>query len=45
MWEIHAANFFSESLSAIKIFKKTYIFMNKPAYLDLSILQLSKVVM
>ena len=34
----------SENLLAIEM-KKTQIFMNKPVYLDLSILELSKVVM
>ena len=37
----HTPKFFTENLSAIKM-KKTQILMNKPAYLGLSILDLSK---
>ena len=40
----HAAKFFTENLLAIEI-KQTQILMNKPVYLGLSILDLSKTVM
>ena len=40
----HGIKFFIENLLAIKI-RKTQIFMNKPVYLGLSILELSKIVM
>ena len=40
----HTTKFFTENLSAIEM-KKTQITMNKPVYLDLSILDLSKTVM
>ena len=39
----HSTNFFTESLLAIEM-KKTQIFMNKPVYLGLSILELSEIV-
>ena len=40
----HTTKFFTEHLLAIKM-KKTEILMNKPVYLGLSILELSKIVM
>ena len=40
----HITKFFTENLLAIEI-KKTQITMNKPVYLGLSILDLSKIVM
>ena len=40
----HATKIFSENLLAIEI-EKTQILMNKPVYLGLSILELSKIVM
>ena len=40
----HTSKFFTENLLAIEI-KKTKIFMNKLVYLDLSIVELSKVLM
>ena len=40
----HTSKFFTENLFAIEI-KKTKIFMNKLVYLDLSIVELSKVLM
>ena len=40
----HTTKFFTEKLLAIGI-KKTEIFMNKPVYLGISILQLSKILM
>ena len=40
----HRTNFFPENLLAIEV-RKSQIFMNKPAYLGLSILELSKTVM
>ena len=40
----HTTKFFIEHLVAIKM-KKTQILMNKPAYLELSILELSKILM
>ena len=40
----HTANFFTENVLAIEI-SKTQILMNKPVYLGLSILDLSKIVM
>ena len=40
----HTTKFFTENLSAIEM-KKTQITMNKPVYLGLSILDLSKTVM
>ena len=40
----HTTKFFTEYLLTIEV-KKTYIFMNKPVYLGLSILELSKTVM
>ena len=39
-----SAKFFSENLLAIEM-RKTQLFMNKPVYLGLSILELSKIVM
>ena len=41
----HTTKFFSENLLAIEMKKKTQILMNKPVYLGLSILELSKIVM
>ena len=41
----HTTKFFSESLLAIKMKKKTEILMNKPVYLRRSILQLNKILM
>ena len=41
----HTTKFFSESLLAIEMKKKTEILVTKPAYLGLSILELSKVLM
>ena len=40
----HTTNLFTENLLAIEI-KKTKILMNKPVYLGLSILELSKILM
>ena len=40
----HTTKFFTENLLAIEI-KKTQILMNKPVYLDLSIYEVSKIVM
>ena len=40
----HTTKFFTKSLSAIEM-RKTQILMNKPVYLGLSILDLSKTVM
>ena len=40
----HTANFFTENLLAIEM-RKTQILMNKPVYLGLSVLGLSKTVM
>ena len=40
----HTTKFFSENLLAIKI-KRTQIYMNKPVYLALSILEISKIIM
>ena len=40
----HSTKFFAKNLLAIEM-RKTQIFMNKPVYLDLSILELSKIVM
>ena len=40
----HTTNFFTENLLAIEM-RKTQILMNKPVYLGLSILYLSKTVM
>ena len=40
----HIPNFFSENLIAIQT-RKTEIFMNKPVYLELLILEFSKIVM
>ena len=40
----HTSKFFTENLLAIQM-KKTQILMNKPVYLGLSILDLSKTVM
>ena len=40
----HTTKFFTESLSAIEI-EKTEILMNKPVYLGISILGLSKILM
>ena len=42
--ELSYNNFFSENLLA-KEMKRTQIFMNKPVYLSLSILEISKMVM
>ena len=39
-----STKFFSENLLAIEM-RKTQLFMNKPVYLGLSILELSKIVM
>ena len=39
----HSTKFFTENLLAIEM-RKTQIFMNKPVYLVLSILELSKIV-
>ena len=39
----HSTKFFTENLLAIEM-RKTQIFMNKPEYLVLSILELSKIV-
>ena len=40
----HTTKFFTENLLAIEM-KKTEILMNKPVYLGLSILELSKILM
>ena len=40
----HTTKFFTENLLAVKM-KETQILMNKPVYLALSILELSKIVM
>ena len=40
----HTTKFFTENLLAIQI-KKTQVLMNKPVYLRLSILELSKILM
>ena len=40
----HSTKFFTENLLAVEM-RKTQIFMNKPVYLSLSILELSKIVM
>ena len=40
----HSTKFFTENFFAIEI-RKTQIFMNKPVYLGLSILELSKIVL
>ena len=40
----HSTKFFTENLLTIEMIK-TQIFMNKPVYLGLSILELSKIVM
>ena len=40
-WTYHTTDFFSDNLLAIE----TQIFMSKPVYLDLSILEISKIVM
>ena len=40
----YGSKFFAENLLAIEM-RKTQIFMNKPAYLGLSILRLSEIVM
>ena len=40
----HTTKFFSENLLVIKI-KRTQIYMNKPVYLALSILEISKIIM
>ena len=41
----HTTKFFTEHLLAIEIKKKTETLMNKPVYLGLSILELSKILM
>ena len=41
----HTTKFFTESLLAIETKKETEILMNKHAYLGLSILELSKILM
>ena len=41
----HTTTFFTEHLLAIQMKKKTWILMNKPVYLGLSILELSKILM
>ena len=41
----HTTKFFTEHLLPIKMKKKTEIFMNKPVYSGLSILELSKILM
>ena len=41
----HTTIFFSENSFAIEMKKKMQIFMNKPVYLGLSILELSEIVM
>ena len=41
----HTAKFFIENMLAIEMKKKAEIIMNKPAYLGLSILELSKILM
>ena len=41
----HTTNFFTGHLLAIEIKKRTEIRMNKPVYLGLSILELSKILM
>ena len=40
--DYHSTNFFSENLLAIEM-KKTQILMNKPVYVGVSILELSKI--
>ena len=42
--DYHTTTFFSENLLAIEM-KKKQIYMNKPVYLGLSILELSKIIM
>ena len=39
----HTIKFFTENLLAIEMKKKTEILMNKPVYLGLSILELTKI--
>ena len=41
----HTTKFFTGSLLALEMKKKTKILMNKPVYLELSILELSKILM
>ena len=41
----HTTKFFTEQILAIEMKKKTEIFMNKPGYLELSILKLGKILM
>ena len=41
----HTTKFFTENLIAIEMKKNPQIFMNKPVYLGLSILELSKILM
>ena len=41
----HSTKFFKENFIAVEMEKNIYIYMNKPVYLGLSILELSKIVM